>query len=218
MDMNEITERLKDILATEGKKNIKDADVARELVISPNAYAQMKFRNSIPYKEIMDFLSKRNISINLFFYNQENENLEESEKRYKTLRLFNVRASLGGGASNDDEEFDEVVMDKKILQKFEHGCGPMYDLDIISAIGDSMEPHIMENDLCMIGIGMPYKDGEVYAINTPDGLVIKECYKQADELMLVSYNPLYTPIRFHQCECQIVGKFVGLMRDVRSIK
>ncbi|MFW5614757.1 MAG: S24 family peptidase [Campylobacter hyointestinalis] len=74
--------------------------------------------------------------------------------------------------------------------------------------------HIIEDDLCMIGIGMPYKDGEVYAINTPDGLVIKECYKQDDELMLVSYNPLYAPVRYYQCECKIVGKFIGLMRDV----
>ncbi|MBE3607056.1 hypothetical protein CCAL13119_08980, partial [Campylobacter sp. RM13119] len=53
MDMNEINERLKDILATEGKKSIKDADVANELGINPNTYAQMKFRNSVPYKEIM---------------------------------------------------------------------------------------------------------------------------------------------------------------------
>ncbi|MGG7073766.1 S24 family peptidase [Campylobacter sp. 9BO] len=214
MDMGDINERLKDILATEGKKSIKDADVARELGINPNAYAQMKFRNSVPYKEIMDFLSKRKISINLFFYNQENKSLEVSEKRYKTLRLFNVKASLGGGGYNDDEEFDEVVMDKKILQKFEHGCGQMYDLDIISCIGDSMQPHIMEDDLCMIALGMPYKDGEIYAINTPDGLVIKECYKQDDELMLISYNPLYAPVRYYQCECKIVGKFIGLMRDV----
>ena len=93
--MNEVTERLKDILATEGKKNIKDGDVARELGINPNSYAQMKFRNAVPYKQIMDFLVKRKISINLFFYNQEGKSLDESEKRYKTLRLFNVRASLG---------------------------------------------------------------------------------------------------------------------------
>lgn len=218
MDMNEINEKLKDILATEGAKSIKDADVARELGITPNTYTQMKFRNSVPYKEIMDFLSKRKISINLFFYNQQGESLEEAERRYKTLRLFNAKASLGGGANNDEEEFDEVVIDKKILQKFKHGCGSMYDLDMLPAIGDSMEPYIMEDDLCMIAMGYPYKDGEVYAINTPDGLVIKECYKQDDELMLVSYNPLYTPMRFHQCECKIVGKFIGLMRDVKQIK
>ncbi|WP_161492318.1 S24 family peptidase [Campylobacter sputorum] len=81
-----------------------------------------------------------------------------------------------------------------------------------------MEPHIMESDLCIIAIDIIYKDGSIYAINTPDGLVIKECYKQENELMLVSYNPLYTPVRYYECECQIIGKFVGLIRDVNWLK
>lgn len=196
MNMNEITEKLKDILATEGKKSIKDIDVANELGINPNTYAQMKLTNSVPYKQIMDFLSKRDISINLFFYNQTSSDLEPSEKRYKVLRMFNASASLGGGANNDDEEFDEVVMDKKLLNHFEKSnVSGVYRVDIINCVGDSMEPYIMEGDLCLLALGAPYKDGEVYAINTPDGLVIKECYKQADELMLVSYNPVYTPVR-----------------------
>ncbi|WP_069637911.1 S24 family peptidase [Campylobacter pinnipediorum] len=219
MNMNEINERLKDILATEGRKNIKDADVARELGISPSSYAQMKFRNTIPYKEIMDFLSKRNISINLFFYNQDGDSLSGSEKRYKTLKMFNVKASLGGGGYNDDEEFEEVVIDKKILKHFDRGnCGDMYEVDIISAMGDSMQPHICDGDLCVIGKGMPFKDGNIYAVNTDDGLVIKECYKQKDELMLVSYNPSYTPIRLKEYEYKIVGMFVGLMRNLIPIK
>ena len=69
----------------------------------------------------------------------------------------------------------------------------------------------------MIARGVPYKDGNVYAVNTPEGLVIKECYKQGEELMLVSYNPIYTPMRFYQCECQIIGRFVGLLRDMKHI-
>ena len=216
MNMNEINEKLKDILATEGRQSIKDADVAKELGITPNTYTQMKFRNSVPYKEIMDFLSKRKISINLFFYDQQGESLDEAENRYKTLRMFKAKASLGGGAYNENEDYEEIVIDKKLLNKFGGGnCSEMYPCDIIPAIGESMEPYICENDLCLIGKGMPYKDGEIYAVNTPDGLVIKECYKQGSEYMLVSYNPVYTPVRFHQCECQIIGKFVGLMRDAQ---
>ena len=76
----------------------------------------MKFRNSVPYKEIMDFVSKRKISINLFFYNQENESLEVSEKRYKTLRMFGLKASLGSGSWSNDKEFDEVVMDRRLFK------------------------------------------------------------------------------------------------------
>ncbi|QKF86129.1 peptidase S24 LexA-like protein [Campylobacter blaseri] len=174
MDMNEVIEKIKDILASEGK-NTKDIDVANALGINANTFAQMKFRNKVPYKEVMDFLSKKDISINLFFYNQE---LGDEDKRYKVLRMFDVKASLGGGAWNDDEEYEEVIMDKKIVNRFEKSnCSQSYPIDIISAMGESMEPYICDGDLCMIAVGMPFKDGNVYAINTPDGVVIKECYK-----------------------------------------
>lgn len=178
---------------------------------------RMKFRNSVPYKEIMDFLAKRGISINLFFYNQEGKELEEAEHRYKILRLFNARASLGGGAINDDElSYDEVVMDKKILRHFSN-CSKPYPVDIISASGDSMHPYICDDDLCLIAVGMPYKDGDVCAINTPDGVVIKEIYRQGDEIMLISYNPIYAPIRYYACECNVIGVFAGLMRDLKPV-
>ncbi|WP_141070562.1 hypothetical protein [Campylobacter fetus] len=58
----------------------------------------------------------------------------------------------------------------------------------------------------------------------PNGLAIKadatihiyhsRCCKQGDKLVLVSYNPIYTPVRFWQCECKIIGRFVGIFRGV----
>lgn len=61
--MQEIIEKLKDILASEGKKNIKNKDIAKELNIHPDTFNSMKFRNKIPYKQILNFLQKRKISI-----------------------------------------------------------------------------------------------------------------------------------------------------------
>lgn len=66
MDMEEIIEKLKDILASEGQKSVKTIDVAKALNIHPDTFNSMKFRNSIPYKQILNFLEKRNISINYF--------------------------------------------------------------------------------------------------------------------------------------------------------
>ena len=98
LDFCEINERLKDILAVNGMGRIKDADVAKALGITPNTYTGMKFRSSIPYPQIMNFLHSKGISINLFFYGKEVAN----NKKYKILRLFNVTASLGGGALNEN--------------------------------------------------------------------------------------------------------------------
>lgn len=49
MQMQEVIEKLKDILASEGKRELKTKDIAQELGINPDTFNSMKFRNSIPY-------------------------------------------------------------------------------------------------------------------------------------------------------------------------
>lgn len=68
MQMQEVIEKLKDILASEGNRNVKTKDVAQALGIHPDTFNSMKFRNSIPYPQILNFLQKRKININYFFY------------------------------------------------------------------------------------------------------------------------------------------------------
>ncbi|MCZ6135647.1 helix-turn-helix transcriptional regulator, partial [Campylobacter ureolyticus] len=152
------------------------------------------------------------ISINLFFYGKDASNSDN----LKTLRMFDVGASLGGGANNDDESFQNVVISEQILEK--SNVKFLGKIDIIKAIGESMEPYIMDGDSCFIAVGAEFKDGEIYAINTPDGLMIKECYKQGNEFMLISYNPIYLPVRYSIYECKIVGMFVGIIRGRGKFK
>ncbi len=56
MQMNEIIEKIKIILQQNGLCGAKDADVAKALGINPDTFYSMKFRNSIPYKQILHFL------------------------------------------------------------------------------------------------------------------------------------------------------------------
>ena len=51
------------------------------------------------------------ISINLFFYGKEVAN----NKKYKILRLFNVTASLGGGALNENIAYENVLFDTHLV-------------------------------------------------------------------------------------------------------
>lgn len=94
----ELIERIKDILSTEGLKAPKDIDVAKELKFHPNTLAQAKFQNQIPYPNIMNFLQRRQISINLFFYGQNLEEVAKASERYKNLGFYitNVFAGFGG--------------------------------------------------------------------------------------------------------------------------
>lgn len=97
MEMEEIIEKLKDILASEGQTRIKSIDIARALNIHPDTFNSMKFRNSIPYKQILNFLEQRKININYFFFGSSPKESLECEEKYRILKLYKTNASLGGG-------------------------------------------------------------------------------------------------------------------------
>ena len=206
LDFCEINERLKDILAVNGMGRIKDADVAKALGITPNTYTGMKFRSSIPYPQIMNFLHSKGISINLFFYGKEVAN----NKKYKILRLFNVTASLGGGALNENIAYENVLFDTHLAQYFK-----INDCDIIKAVGDSMTPIIEDGDLCIIERNNgSVKNGEIYAINTLDGLFIKRLFIDGDNIKLVSTNEVYSPMNYRSNEIMIIGLLKGILRAI----
>lgn len=118
MDMEEIIEKLKDILASEGQKSVKTIDVAKALNIHPDTFNSMKFRNSIPYKQILNFLEKRNISINYFFFGSSPKESLQSEDKYRILKLYKTNASLGGGGINEFVECQEIIIDNALLDFF----------------------------------------------------------------------------------------------------
>ncbi len=58
--VNEIIEKLKDILSKDGKLGkIFDKDVAKALDLSQVNFATMKNRGKIPYSNILDFCAKK---------------------------------------------------------------------------------------------------------------------------------------------------------------
>ncbi|MDE6945843.1 MAG: hypothetical protein K2P14_01530 [Anaeroplasmataceae bacterium] len=93
--MEEIIEKLKDILASEGQTRVKAMDIAKALNIHPDTFNSMKFRNSIPYKQILNFLEQRKININYFFFGSSPKESLGSEEKYRILKLYKTNASLG---------------------------------------------------------------------------------------------------------------------------
>ena len=59
----------------------------------------MKFRNSIPYKQILNFLKQRKININYFFFESSPKESLECEEKYKILKLYKTNATLWGGGN-----------------------------------------------------------------------------------------------------------------------
>lgn len=207
----ESIERIKDILATDSScPKPKDIDVAKALRIHPNNLAQAKFQNRIPYKAIMDFLHNKNISINTFFYGTEPKETAKASEKYKISRLYMANASAGGGCMNEKVSHKEVMIDKQILD-FLH----IESCEMIFAIGDSMEEIIADNSLCFVSHqDDEIRNGKIYAINTFDGLFVKQCFIKDEMIELRSFNQNYQPLFYPLNEVAILGRIRGVINKV----
>ena len=78
--------------------------------------------------------------------------------------------------------------------------------------GDSMEYLMSDKSLCFINRKERcIKDSKIYAINTLDGLFVKQCYVKGKYIELVSFNTAYKPLTCPIHEIDIVGRVRGVM-------
>lgn len=208
MEMEEIIEKLKDILASEGQTRIKSIDIAKALNIHPDTFNSMKFRNSIPYKQILNFLEQRKININYFFFRSSPKESLGSEEKYKILKLYKTNASLGGGGINEFVSVEEILFPISLLEKFK--INPKWE--IIECKGDSMESLIKDNALCFIDRQAILKDKGIFVVNTNEGLFVKQVILKDNGVILHSLNPTYQDLFFQNGEYLIVGRVVGVMQ------
>ena len=76
-------------------------DIAKALDPNYDNFRKQKARSSIPYPEIMSFLTQRKISIDWFFFYQLQETLIEPTSNHIILKYQkNIHASSGAGTIN----------------------------------------------------------------------------------------------------------------------
>jgi len=210
---NEVIEKLKDILSQElGNKKIFDKDIAKALEIDHNRFRQQKHRDIfIPYPEIMQFLAKRNISINWFFFNQLPESLVDSTSNYIILKYQRtITASAGGGAINYSIDSIPLILDKQLL---DHINSSYNYTEVIQVLGDSMEPHIKDDSLIFIDkSNTDISTKGIYLVNTVDGLYIKHIKVKDNKYYLYSSNKDYEDIELDSFE--VVGRVKGMFIKV----
>ena len=210
-DLRFIIEKLKDIIS-DGKEGVKvfDKDVASALTIPQATFATMKKRNSVPYKEIMDFCAMKKLSINWLFFDQAIEMLASETDKYFQVRYFpDVRASAGGGAFNFDENYELLSVDQTIMKNIvSTGDG---EIEAITVDGESMEPTLQDGSIVFLDREQTNinKDG-IYVASTNAGLFIKRIRQRADGMIeLISDNKNYSPEQILAEEIKIVGRVVG---------
>lgn len=210
--LHEIIETIKDVISEEHQgKKVFDKDVASALGITQMYFATMKRRDKIPYAELLDFCAKRSLSINWLLYNQSPESLIDATNHYHVVRYFSdVSASAGGGAYNEQEGYEPMVLATNIVTEL-GGEQELKFIDAIHVTGDSMEPTFSYGDIiflhrnrCDIG------RGGIFTINTEHGLFIKRLQKRIDgKIDIISDNKDY-PIQIAlPDEMTIVGRVIG---------
>ncbi|WP_294962650.1 S24 family peptidase [Sulfurimonas sp.] len=205
---SEIIEKLKDILSRElNDIKTQDKDVAVALDIDYSNFRKQKARNSPHYLEIMQFLAKRNISINWFFFSQLPESLVESTSNYIILKYQkSVITSAGAGAINDELNTTPLVIDKQLL---DHINSSYKYTEVLQVFGESMEPDIKDGSLVFVDKSqVEINSTGLYVINTPDGLHIKSIKIKDNKYYMRSINKLYEDVKLE--EFDVIGQVKGV--------
>ncbi|HHO42425.1 MAG TPA: phage repressor protein [Epsilonproteobacteria bacterium] len=207
----DVIEKIKDIIS-QNKQGAKvfDKDVALALGISQASFATMKKRNSIPYREILEFCAIKKISANWLFFDQAIDMLKEETDKFFQIRYFaDMRASAGGGAEVFGEDYEILNVDRTIIQNMV-GLGN-YKLEAIHVDGESMEPTLSDGSIVFVDRDQRNisKDG-IFVASTTAGLFIKRVRQRADGMVeLISDNKAYSPEVLAPDEVSIIGKVVG---------
>ncbi len=170
----------------------------------------MKKRNSIPYRELIEFCASKRLSINWLFFDQPVEMLIEETNKFFYVRYFSdLRASAGGGAEVFDENYEMMSIDERILQNMTGDSNSK--LEAIHVEGESMEPTLYDGSIVFVDREQTNiaKDG-IFIASTNAGLFIKRIRQRADGMIeLISDNKTYSPEVLAADEIRIVGRVVG---------
>jgi len=210
-DLKNVIAKIKQIIAEEREvKKVFDKDVANALMIPQTTFATMKKRNSIPFKEILEYCANKKLSINWLFFDQAIEMLaDETDKFFQVHYFSDIRASAGGGAFNFDDNYEVLSIDKTIMQSIAPSTSEA--LEAINVDGESMEPTLQDGSIVFIDRSQTNinKDG-IFVASTTAGLFIKRIRQRADGMIeLISDNKAYSPEIITADEVKIVGKVVG---------
>lgn len=114
----------------------------------------------------------------------------ESEPEYE-IKLLEAKGSCGNGRysfSNGDEFKTPIIKEDRWFQRFN-----VKPENVVALIADgfSMSNFIVHGDIVYVNTTIQYlKSGDIYLIDTPDGLRVKRVHRRADgSVILSSDNP-----------------------------
>ncbi len=232
-DIKSIIERMKQAYNVKTNK-----ELAEKLGTSLSNIDNWKKRNNIPDKYLLLTSQMNGVEYN-WLLTGEGEMYKQTENRVQKAReLLNniennhkrdvvnvpfyedIYASAGAGAYNHYTKAELIPFSVTFLEKFLN-IRNFNGIHIITAVGDSMTPTIEDNDKLFV---LPIenenniiKDGGVYVISTPFGVLVKRIYlyPTKQEMILKSDNPNVKEevIKGEMLkECKVIGRIVGIFK------
>jgi len=142
----------------------------------------------------------------------------EYRENYIYVPKYDVQASAGHGTVIHSELIVDHLAFKLEWVKSRLGADPRA-LALITAVGDSMEPTIQENDLLLVNTKVDQvKDGCIYCINIQGDLMVKRIQRMLDGVLVIkSDNAAYQQFTVsgdQAAALEIVGRVVWYGRQI----
>lgn len=134
-----------------------------------------------------------------------------SNDEFSMVSLYDVEASMGHGALNDQEHVINQLAFRNDWLKDE-GLDSR-NLAAITARGDSMDPTIKSGDTLLIDLSDWLPDDGIYALRMSGKLYVKRIQRISNDLIRVkSDNPLYDDVDLN--ESSFLGNDEGSEHDI----
>lgn len=144
-----------------------------------------------------------------FLKSQATEPKNQTSETSDTIQIpiYDVLASAGEGAINDERVIEYISISKIMLKTF-FNLSHTQNLSIITARGDSMEPTIPQGSQILVQ-QREVLDGEVCVCRIGEELYVKRLQK-LPRFVLLSDNPRYEAIPLTSRDFEIIGAVVGV--------
>jgi phage repressor protein C with HTH and peptisase S24 domain len=141
------------------------------------------------------------------------ENLLFKPKTVKINFFEDVYAAAGAGAINHSIKPVILETDLRIVEKIFNIKNPAYGIDIITVVGDSMEPYISNGEIIVIERNNNPNNGDIVIANINGNVYVKKLEKDpfGKWVKLISENPAYETIKIEGEELNDL-QFVGIVR------